>query len=100
MQDKIIEILRLCLELNPIETRRELTGDNPTVFCNFSGQISACEVIVYKNGWSAEKPEYSYRYFFYTEERGNAYKREWGALSETKCSVDDVIEDLKQLKEA
>ncbi len=99
MKDKIIEILRLCTELNPTETRKELTGDKPAVSFQFSGQIGCCGIQVCPNGWSFDEPGFEYMYFFYLEENGVAYRKEWGEGRETHCTIDDVIEDLKRLKE-
>lgn len=51
MNEKLHEIIDLYLKLNPTATRQEKTGNKPTVFINFSGQVGTVEIDVHENGW-------------------------------------------------
>ena len=54
-REQICEVLDLCLQINGIQkSKRELTGDHPTVFLNFSGHVALVEAQVYRSGWSYE----------------------------------------------
>lgn len=51
MNEKLHEIFDLCLRLNPVQTKQELTGNKPTVFFWFSGHTNDIEVSIYEKGW-------------------------------------------------
>lgn len=69
--NKICEINRLALQLNPKCTSRDVTGDKPTVFIQFSGHVNRFSVQLYYKGWDEKKPyidECDNYYIFLDEE--------------------------------
>jgi len=57
---QLTEIMKLCYQINNVETNRELTGDLPTVFLDFMGHACQINVRVYADGWmSGEDPDFS-----------------------------------------
>lgn len=48
---KVFKIMELAMLLNPTETKREVTGDKPTVFVDFSGHICGMSISVNYTGW-------------------------------------------------
>ncbi len=52
-RNKILQIVMYATLLNNEPTKRDLTGDKPTVFCNFSGHVSLFEVRIYNHGWKS-----------------------------------------------
>lgn len=57
-RESIHKILDLVLDVNGLSERaRDLTGDKPTAFFEFSGHTAGITVQLYKKGWSdkAEK---------------------------------------------
>lgn len=61
IKEYIHEILSIVLDINGIEERSvEKTGENPTVFFDFSGHVGNLYIRIYKNGWSEyTEPNYS-----------------------------------------
>lgn len=56
-RESIHKILDLVLDVNGLDERaRDLTGDKPTAFFEFSGHTAGITVQLYENGWS-EKAE-------------------------------------------
>ena len=64
MKKKILKLLELCLEINPEQTRQELTGNKPTVMFAFDGHCNWVSIQVFKKGWCKDTyPNYRYDYF-------------------------------------
>lgn len=87
---KALKILNLAMLLNNTETKREITGDKPTVFVNFSGHINYFECQIYSNGWYPNA-DYEFNYEIRLENDFNneldecinkleELCREWGAI--------------------
>lgn len=48
----IHEMLEIVLDINGLSARKqEITGNLPTAFLDFSGNVAWAEVRIYKNGW-------------------------------------------------
>ena len=57
---QIAKIIQLCYQINHEETRRERTGNLPTVFLDFMGHTCQINVRIYADGWmSGEDPDFS-----------------------------------------
>lgn len=78
METKILELMRLCLEVNKTKA---------TVFMEYAGHVNSISVRVYTDGYKAEHADYSK--FFYTDNKFNAYG----------TTVDEIIDDLKEMLE-
>lgn len=52
----VLDITRLALQLNPTQTKQEITGDKPTVFLEFLGHTCCLNVKVCENGWECDTP--------------------------------------------
>lgn len=56
IKSKILKIMELALILNPTETRRDETGDKPTVFFDYSGHAGYIRIAIHSEGWSENEP--------------------------------------------
>jgi len=57
---QLTEIMKLCYQINNVETNRELTGNLPTVFLDFMGHTCQLNIRIYDDGWmSGEDPDFS-----------------------------------------
>lgn len=56
IKSKILKIMELALILNPTETRRDETGDKPTVFFDYSGHAGNIRIAIHSEGWSENEP--------------------------------------------
>lgn len=58
IRNKVLQIEMYAKLLNGEPTKRDLTGDKPTVFYDFNGHISLFRVRFYNHGWeSLANPE-------------------------------------------
>ncbi len=86
-------ILGLAMKINSTSTRRELTGNKPTVFINFSGHINQLEVYIHSNGWFEEEdPDYCY-YLYLSDDN---YKDE--KMNECIALLKDIWQQYKPAK--
>lgn len=54
-RQQICEVLDLCLQINGLQkSEKERTGNHPTTFFVFSGDVAWVEVDVHEHGWSSE----------------------------------------------
>lgn len=54
-RQQICEALDLCLQINGLQkSRREITGDHPTVIMHFWGHTGTVNGSFYASGWSGE----------------------------------------------
>lgn len=66
IKEKMLRVLDLVLTLNPEETDREITGEKPTVFVNFSGHVGLFETHIHSQGWGDtpyDNPDYSWKFY-------------------------------------
>ena len=56
IMDKVLRIMELAMLINPEDTKRDITGDKPTVFFNFDGHCNYICVSVHPRGW---EPDYN-----------------------------------------
>ena len=57
---QLTQIMQLCYQINHEETRRDKTGNLPTVFLDFMGHTCQLNARIYEEGWGAEvDPDYS-----------------------------------------
>ena len=54
--DKVLRIMELAMLINPEDTKRDITGDKPTVFFSFEGHCGYICVSVNPRGW---EPDYN-----------------------------------------
>lgn len=93
--EQLMQILGLCLEINPTETNQEITGNKPTVFFRFSGHCSHVEVNIYPTGWSnTQNDDYTYQ----TYNMCDWVKRDITS-QETSVTIGVVIADLERIKQ-
>lgn len=52
-REKALKILELATRINYKSTRKELTGNKPTVYVSFSGVSCTLDVYIYLDGWFA-----------------------------------------------
>ena len=53
-RQQICEALDLCLQINGLQkSEKELTGNHPTAFCEFSGHIAGVSTRIFVRGWKA-----------------------------------------------
>lgn len=52
-REKVLKILELAMRINNTATRRELTGNKPSVCVSFSGITCSLDVCIYLDGWLA-----------------------------------------------
>lgn len=55
-RNKALKVLELAMLINSGKTRRDLTGEKPTVFVYFSGHCCYLDVQIYLNGWERCEP--------------------------------------------
>lgn len=56
IKSKILKVMELALIINPTETRRDETGDKPTVFFDYSGHVGYIRIAIHSEGWSENEP--------------------------------------------
>lgn len=56
MRNKALKVLELAMLINSGKTRRDLTGNRPTVFVCFSGHCCDLDVEIHLNGWDRCEP--------------------------------------------
>ena len=56
MRNKALKVLELAMLINSGKTRRDLTGNRPTVFVCFSGHCCDLDVQIHLNGWDWCEP--------------------------------------------
>ena len=62
---QLTEIMKLCYQINNVETNREETGNLPTVFLDFMGHTCQLNIRIYDDGWmSGEDPDFSASVYF------------------------------------
>jgi len=79
METKILELIRLCLQVNKTKA---------TAFLSFSGHVDHIDVDICTNGYS-ENIHADYSKYFCTDERFNSHG----------TTVDEIIDDLKEMLE-
>lgn len=80
---EIHDLLDAVLDINGISKRkREITGDLPTAFFDFSGHIATAEVQVYKTGWDSDNR---------ADFREEAHLYDAGAVASLACRLKDYV---------
>ena len=51
IKSKVVKIVELAMLLNPTKTKREVTGDKPTVFVEFNGHVCNVGIFIHYTGW-------------------------------------------------
>lgn len=87
--ERVQKITELSLILNSDKTERDITGDKPTVFYYFFGNVCAFDVEICEDGWS-NKPPY--------DEASKSWKISLNS-TEAESQLDEVIEELIKLIE-
>ncbi|MEE0264368.1 MAG: hypothetical protein UD936_01975 [Acutalibacteraceae bacterium] len=65
---KAQRILELAMKINNIPTKREVTGNKPTVFVWFSGHVNLLNVEIHSNGWVEKSvPDYVHQIYLSDE---------------------------------
>lgn len=61
-RQQICKVLDMCLQINGVQaSKRELTGNHPTAFFNFSGHVGWVYIDVHESGWTpGEDPSKKY----------------------------------------
>ena len=84
---QICKALDLCLQINGLQKRqREYTGNQPTVFFDFSGHTAEVNMYVHTSGWHDTKPDIKLR----------AYLTEPGQLDKFICQAEEWKKDLNR----
>lgn len=93
---QVAKLAQICAEINREPTKRDVTGDKPTVFFIFSGHTAGVSIDVHLHGWSAGiKPDYSYIFF-----NAIGWRKETPDDCRGKRSTfGQVVHDLQKLKE-
>jgi hypothetical protein len=65
---QLTEIMKLCYQINNVETNREKTGNLPTVFAQFYGHTCQLDVYIYDEGWTTPHDEEAWRIGVYLTE--------------------------------
>ena len=94
IMDKVLRIMELAMLINPEGTKRDITGDKPTVFFNFEGHCSCICVSVNPRGW---EPDYNinsdieyYRAYLDTDE--DAEETLEKAIQRLEAIYKDILE--------
>ena len=78
---QLTEIMKLCYQINNVETNREETGNLSTVFLDFMGHTCQINIRIYDDGWmSGEDPDFSAH--VYLDESPNDVSAELAKLIE------------------
>lgn len=86
--EKIGKVIEMAAQLNPSSTSRDITGEKPTIFVEFSGHVSLFAVRIHFYGWGDapyDEPDYSWKIFI-DEDQENVEKQ-----------LDDIIICLNRL---
>ena len=80
------EILDLVLDINSCDSRKkELTGDKPTAFFEFSGHVACIEAEVIRTGWEVgSKSDFSLKAYLDEESLGDSLEYIKRKLQEVK----------------
>lgn len=82
-RQKICEALDLCLQINGLQkSKRKLTGNHPTAFCDFGGHTAWISAKIHVKGW----------------ETGQNPDEELRAYITRPNELDKMIRELKELK--
>lgn len=87
---KVHEILEMALEINgTLPRQRELTGNKPTAFFNFSGHTAGVTVNVYNDGWdSGHLSDHAIGSYIDVHIKG-------AELADLKNEIENVMEELR-----
>ena len=58
IKNLIMRIVDLAFRLNSVPTKKETTGDRPTVFVDFFGHTAGIDVRIYPHGWDLDSREF------------------------------------------
>ena len=86
---QVLKILELATKINSKSTRRELTGNKPTVCVSFSGISCTLDVCIYVGGWLAGVSSDLVWFFFLDKELDE----------ESDEQLDDCLSKLTELYE-
>lgn len=89
MKDRLMRIMELAYMINPTKTKREITGDKPTIFIDFAGHISSVHIHIHSNGWSWGSYADEDYYINFDESKNKSYI----------CEADKCIEKLEDILE-
>lgn len=93
---QIAKLAQICAEINREPTKRDVTGDKPTVFFIFSGHTAGVSIDVHLHGWSVGiKPDYSYIFFNAIGWRKETPNNFYG----NPVTFGQIMHDLRKLKE-
>lgn len=93
---QVAKLAQICAEINRKPTKRDVTGDKPTVLFNFFGHTTDVLVDVYLHGWSVDiKPDYSYIFFNTIGWRKKTPNNFYG----NPVTFGQIMHDLRKLKE-
>ena len=93
-RNKIIRVMELALLINPTGTRKELTGDKPTIFVQFFGNCNAVEIDINSDGWEPDgKSEETYQCFF------SADKDAKGILDKALARLEEIYHLIQEAEE-
>lgn len=85
VNEKALKIMELCLLLNPSPTKRAITGDKPTVFCNFLGHTCELMISIHRSGWKSGDAGDSFTVYL-----------DWDGALENLAQIQNTLETLYQ----
>lgn len=100
MNEQILRICELCMKLNSTRTSKEITGNKPTVFFEFSGHTSKVEISIHYNGWSYKSLSADIKYTIDLQ-----YGLSWYYFPSKKdyeqypVSLEQIIDHIKSIAE-
>lgn len=94
---QVAKLAQICAEINRKPTKRDVTGDKPTVFFNFSGHTAGVSIDVHLHGWSPYSSS-DYGYIFY-DTTGWAKQPTGNIFTSKRVTFGQIMHDLQQLKE-
>lgn len=56
IMSKVCEIIKTAMSFNDTPTNRKITGDKPTIFCDFAGNVNTFDVWIHGKGWEYTEP--------------------------------------------
>ena len=97
---QVAKLAQICAEINRKPTKRDVTGDKPTVLFHFFGHITdvVTDVVVdvYLHGWSVDNnPDYNYIFFDTIGWRKTTPNNFYG----NPVTFGQIMHDLRKLKE-
>lgn len=93
----VSRLARMCLEINPEPTKRDTTGEKPTVFIDFSGHTCALYISIFPNGWSENAP-YE-KYVIRNDCTAYAITETGGDFDFSYLPAEHIIDKLKAIEE-